>query len=56
MKIHYVPTVLLVSSSLLILVVGVVLMLKGRASGVPPRASDRGVPVIGEVVELQAAT
>ena len=55
MKIHYVPTVLLVGSSLLILVVGVVLMLKGRAVRSSAEGFlDRGVPVIGEVVELQA--
>ena len=55
MKIHYVPTVLLLGSAVLILLLGVVLMIKGRA--VRHRAEgfrSRAVPVTGTVVELQA--
>lgn len=55
MKIHYVPTALLVGSAVLIALVGLVLMLKGRA--VRRSATgfhERAVPVTATVVELQA--
>ncbi|WP_395657616.1 DUF3592 domain-containing protein [Nocardioides sp.] len=55
MKIHYVPTVLLLGSAALILVVGVLLMLKGRAQRRSATSfRERAVPVTGTVVELQA--
>lgn len=55
MKIHYVPTVLLLSSTVLIAVVGLVLLLKGRAVRRSATSFlDRAVTVTGTVVELQA--
>ena len=55
MKIHYVPTILLLTSTALILVVGVVLVLTGRGvRRTAERFRDRAVPVTATVVELQA--
>ena len=55
MRIHYVPTVLLLGSAVLILLVGVFLLLKGR--GVRRSAESfrsRAVTVTGTVVALEA--
>ena len=55
MKIHYVPTVLLLTSTVVIAVVGVVLLLKGRSvRRTAERFRERAVPVSATVVELQA--
>lgn len=55
MKIHYVPTVLLVGSTVVIAVVGLLLLLKGRAVRRSAEGFlDRAVPVTATVVELQA--
>lgn len=55
MKIHYVPTVLLLGSAVLILLVGVGLLLKGRAvRRTAARFRSRAVTVTGTVVALEA--
>ncbi|WP_028642646.1 DUF3592 domain-containing protein [Nocardioides sp. URHA0020] len=55
MKIHYVPTVLLLGSALLILLGGVLLLLKGRAvRRTAERFRDRAVSTTATVVSLEA--
>ena len=55
MKIHYVPTVLLLGSAVLILVVGVVLLLKGRAVRRTAEGfRSRAVAITATVVSLEA--
>lgn len=55
MRIHYVPTALLLGSAALICLLGVVLLLKGRSVRRTAAAFlDRAVPVTATVVELQA--
>src|SRR6478735_7606226 len=55
MKIHYVPTVLLLGSALLILLLGAGLLLKGRAvRGTAERFRSRAVAITATVVALEA--